>query len=123
LGVKVTRSKYKLLAKTNYTLETFLSVKSFIRKNDARWNLEKAARQIRFLVSSHNVAPQTLFAKRNFAVRGLLFLWVHFCVHFFLGLYRDVQSVCLSVAWRAEDKKLQAVDGKVCICPSSYFGK
>jgi len=28
------------------------------------------------------------------------------------GLYRDVQSVCLSVTWRAEDKKLQAVDGK-----------
>ena len=31
------------------------------------------------------------------------------------GLYRDVQSVCLSVTWRAEDKKQQVLDGKVCI--------
>lgn len=29
-----------------------------------------------------------------------------------LGLYRDVQSVCLSVTWRAEDRKQQPIDGK-----------
>lgn len=28
------------------------------------------------------------------------------------GLYRDVQSICLSVTWRAEDKKQQVLDGK-----------
>jgi len=28
------------------------------------------------------------------------------------GLYRDVQSLCLSVTWRAEDKKQQVLDGK-----------
>lgn len=33
---------------------------------------------------------------------------------FFSGLYRDVQSICLSVTWRAEDKKQQVLDGKVC---------
>ena len=27
-----------------------------------------------------------------------------------------MQSVCLSVTWRAEDRKQQPVDGKVCIC-------
>lgn len=31
----------------------------------------------------------------------------------FSGLYRDVQSICLSVTWRAEDKKQQVLDGKV----------
>ena len=31
----------------------------------------------------------------------------------FSGLYRDVQSICLSVTWRAEDKKQQILDGKV----------
>ena len=31
----------------------------------------------------------------------------------FPGLYRDVQSICLSVTWRAEDKKQQVLDGKV----------
>lgn len=31
----------------------------------------------------------------------------------FSGLYRDVQSLCLSVTWRAEDKKQQVLDGKV----------
>lgn len=30
-----------------------------------------------------------------------------------LGLYHDVQSICLSVTWRAEDKKQQILDGKV----------
>jgi len=28
------------------------------------------------------------------------------------GLYRDVQSLCLSVTWRAENKKQQVLDGK-----------
>ena len=27
-----------------------------------------------------------------------------------------MQSVCLSVTWRAEDRKQQPIDGKVCIC-------
>ena len=31
----------------------------------------------------------------------------------FSGLFRDVQSVCLSVTWRAEEKKQQPLDGKV----------
>ena len=29
------------------------------------------------------------------------------------GLFRDVQSVCLSVTWQAEEKKQQTLDGKV----------
>lgn len=31
----------------------------------------------------------------------------------FSGLFRDVQSVCLSVTWRAEEKKQQPLEGKV----------
>ena len=27
-----------------------------------------------------------------------------------------MQSVCLSVTWRAEDRKQQPIDGKVCVC-------
>ena len=27
-----------------------------------------------------------------------------------------MQSVCLSVTWRAEDRQQQPIDGKVCIC-------
>ena len=34
-------------------------------------------------------------------------------IFLFSGLYRDVQSICLSVTWRAEDKKQQVLDGKV----------
>ena len=47
------------------------------------------------------------------------------CYFVFSGLYRDVQSICLSVTWRAEDKKQQVLDGKVCIfwCQTSdIFG-
>lgn len=50
----------------------------------------------------------------------LLKVGVIICLSILLGLYRKVQSVCLSVKWQAEDQKQQVSDIKVCII-SAFF--
>ena len=42
---------------------------------------------------------------------------------FFTGFFRKVQSVCLSLTWRAEEKKHHTSDLKVGLLFRSYFGQ
>ena len=55
-------------------------------------------------------------SKLDYGVTGFTIQFQFVLFFLFIGLYRDVQSVCLSVTWRAEDRKQKPVDGKVRIC-------
>ena len=101
-----------------------------------------------FLFHSHSIAVPFPFHSRSIPISFLFhshFIPIPFPLHshfipapfpfhstlnrfsdlssFFTGFFRKVQSVCLSLTWRAEEKKHHTSDLKVGLLFRSYFGQ